>query len=239
MTRSLVKIYCGVIAVAVIAMAATTALATHSGGLLLNDDIETITRFTPHELDHPNGYPDGWHHSQNSAWSGVIGGDMFVSPTHSLYLPDDNTSGDGDEEFRSFATSLGGGDPGRLDLTWQWKWDKQAFDVFSATVRISKGPVTGFDLSGAITDHVFHTDGSALSDGGTGDWETFTTSIALAPDDQSFDIIFVTGDEIGDRLELGTMWVDDVIATIPEPATMALLGLGVFGLTMVSRRQRS
>jgi hypothetical protein len=224
----------GLSAMAAIAMAGTTALA--APGLIANADIETITRFSPHELDHPNGYPDAWHHSQNSAWSGVIGGPQSVSPTHSLYLPDDNTSGDGDEEMRSFATPIHG-NPGKLDLTWQWKWDKQAGDLFSATVRISKSPVGGFDLGGAITDYIFLTDGSALSDGGTGDWETFATSISLAPDDRSFDVIFVTGDEMGDRLELGTMWVDDVIANVPEPATMALLGLGVLGWTMGSRRR--
>src|SRR5688572_26809359 len=111
MMRNSRKFFCGLCAVAMIAMAGTTAVA--GPNLVQNSDIETITRFTPHELDHPNGYPDAWHHSQNSAWSGPIGGPMSVSPTHSLYLPDDNTSGDGDEEFRSFATAIRG-NPGTL-----------------------------------------------------------------------------------------------------------------------------
>ena len=48
--------------------------------------------------------------------------------------------------------------------------------MFSATVRISKDPVGGFDLGGAITDHVFLTDGSASSGG----FQMFMTSIPLA-----------------------------------------------------------
>ncbi|MCI0334829.1 MAG: PEP-CTERM sorting domain-containing protein [Planctomycetes bacterium] len=223
-------------------MASSTASAGDLG-IVRNGDVELESRFAPHGtpgVDHPNGYPDSWHHSANAAWSGVVGGPMSVSPTHSLYLPDTNSSVDGDEEHRSFATPLPAvGNSSRvLDLSWKWKWDKVAGDLFSATVRISKSPVVSLDLAGPITDHVFLTDGSALSGGGTGDFEMFMASIPLAPDDRSFDMIFVTGDEVGDRLELGTMWVDDISGTVPEPATMGLLGLAGLGLMMVSRRRR-
>jgi hypothetical protein len=252
MMRSLVKIYCGVIAVAVIAMAATTVWAE---GLLLNSDVETETRFLDHRppVDmnaNPNSYPDGWHHSANSAWSGDIGGNMFVSPSHSLYIPD-NRTGDHDE-MRSFGTPIPDvGLEGRsLWLMWKWKWNKQDGDLFSATVRTSTQPAPDlsmgqFDLMGnndnpmdiQIRDHLYLTDGSADSNG----FQMFMTTLPLLATEQSFDVIFRTRDNEGDSSELGTMWVDDIVINyhVPEPATIGLLGLAGFGLMMVSRRQRS
>jgi hypothetical protein len=157
-----------------------------------------------------------------------------VSPTHSLYIPDDNTnSPDFDDEMRSFATAIRG-NPGKLDLSWQWKWDATG-GPFSATVRISKAPVTGFDLGGAITDHLFLT--PAPNSGGV--FLPYSVSIPLAPDDQSFDIIFATSPGgPAPHLETGVMWVDDVVGAVPEPTTMALFGLGGLGLIMASRRRR-
>jgi hypothetical protein len=247
MMRSFVKIYCGVCAVALVAMATTTALAADLG-IVRNGDVERESRFAPHGtpgVDHPNGYPDAWHHSAHSAWSDAPGapdgpGDVaFTSAIHSLYIPDDNTSGDGDNEHRSFATGLPAvGNLSRvLDLDWMWQWDVTSLptDRFSATVRISKAPVGGLDLGGAITDYTFLT--PSASSGGA--FLPFSVSIPLAPDDRSFDIIFASGDEVGDRTETGVMYVDDISGTVPEPATMALLSLAGLGLAMVSRRRRS
>jgi hypothetical protein len=232
------KMCFGLSAVAIIVMAATTASAA-PGGLLVNSDIELVSRFLDWGAPgagQPNGVPDGWHGSSKAEWSGPPeGGIMAVSGVHSLYLPDAKVSDH--EEFRSFATAIPGGHTS-LDLSWKWKWEKTAGDVFSATVRISKAPVGGLDLGGAITDHLVLTDGSALSGGGTGDWEMYMTSIPLAADDASFDVIFRTRDNAGDSSELGSMWVDDVCAVVPEPATMGLLGLAGLGLMMVSRRRR-
>ena len=90
MMRNWWKFFCGLSAVAIVAMAATTALAGDLG-LIVNGDMETdkpVQSPRNSRVDHPNGYPDAWHHSQNSAWSGAIGGPMSVSPTHSLYIPD-------------------------------------------------------------------------------------------------------------------------------------------------------
>jgi hypothetical protein len=243
MMRNWWKFFCFLNAVAICAMVSSTALAGDLG-IVRNGNVERESRFAPHGTpgeDHPNGYPDAWHHSANSAWSGVIGGPMSTSPTHSLYLPDDNSSGDGDEEHRSFATPLPAvGNLSRsLDLSWNWKWDITSLptDVFSATVRISKGPVTGLDLGGAITDHIFFT--PASSSGGV--FLPYSVSIPLAPDDRSFDIIFVTGDNTaitaGSETETGVMWVDDISGTVPEPTTMALLGLGSLSLLALSRRR--
>jgi hypothetical protein len=238
MMRSLVRIFWGLSAVAVLAMAGTTALAGDLG-IVVNGDMETISRFDPHGVpgvDHPNGYADGWHHSANSAWSNGTT-DPTTSPTHSLYIPDDRDSDH--DEMRSFATDLPRvGDLGRVfNLTWNWDWTITSApgDMFSATVRISKSPVGGFDLGGAITDHLYLTDGSASSGG----FQAFTASIPLAPDDASFDVIFRTRDNVGDSSETGVLFVDDVSSYIPEPATMGLLGLGSLGLMMVSRRRRS
>ena len=243
MMRNWWKIFYGLSAVAIVAMAATTALAVGPDNLIENGDMETVSRFVGWGLpgEHSaNGIPDAWHLSVNGSWSGPPEGPIeFVSPVRSTWLPDENlNSPDFDEEARSFATAIRG-NPGKLDLSWMWKWDKTAGDLYSATVRISKNPVGGFDLAGPSTDYVFLSGGGALSAGGSGDWEPYTTSILLAPDDQSFDIIFATSDGTSPtpHLGMGTLWVDDVCATVPEPATMALLGLGGLGLMMASRRR--
>jgi hypothetical protein len=243
MKRNWWKFYCGLSALAIIAMAASTAFAGDLG-LVVNGDVETETRFLDHRppVDvnaNPNSYPDGWHHSANSAWSGTIGGNMFVSPSHSLYIPDTRV-GDHDE-MRSFATAIpGAGTLRNFVVKWAWKWDitSAAGDMFSATVRTSTQPVSGFDLSGAgpeIRDHVFLTDGSASSGG----FQTFMATIPLLATEQSFDIIFRTRDNAGNSSETGVLFVDDISAVIPEPATMGLLGLGGLGLIMIRRRRRS
>ena len=237
--RSFLKIYFGMIAVAIMALATTASAADL--GIIPNGDMELESRFAPHGtpgVDNPNGYADAWHHSQFSSWSNGTT-DPVVSPIHSLYIPDDAVAND--QEMRSFANGLPRvGDLGRVfNVTWNWNWNITSAigDKFSATVRISKSAVGGLDLGGAITDHVYLTDGSANSGG----FQAFTASIPLAADDASYDIIFRTWDRVGgdnDRTETGVMFVDDVSSYIPEPASMAILSLGGLGLMLVRGRRR-
>ena len=243
------KKFFGVSALAFVTMAATTALAGDLG-LVVNGDVEEESRFTPHGtpgVETPNGVPDGWHHSSAAAgttgWNPSLDGN-YTSGIHSLHHLD--TLVGGAVENRSFATAIPG-DPGRLDLSWNWKWDitSAAGDTFSATVRTSTQPVnpTSFDLQGnndnpldiQIRDHLFLTDGSASSGG----FLPFLASIPLLATEQSFDVIFRTRDNTGDSSERGVLFVDDVGATVPEPATLWLLGLGCLGLMMVSRRRHA
>jgi hypothetical protein len=245
MMRNWLKFFYGLSAVAIVATAATTALAADLG-IVTNGNIERESRFTPHGtpgVDSPYGVPDGWHHSSASAgtsgWN-PTGDGMVTSGVHSLYHEDGLVGGH--VENRSFARNLPAvGNLSRvLDLSWNWKWDITSLptDVFSATVRISKNPATSLDLNGdpggtAITDHTFLT-----GPGNSGGFLPFLASIPLAPDDRSFDIIFRSRDNVGDVSEMGFMWVDDVSATVPEPATMGLLSLAGLGLMMISRRRR-
>ena len=237
MMRNSLRIVLGIAAVAICTM------TTSAVELLENNDLELESRFTPHGtpgVDHPNGYPDYWHHSTNSAWSNGTT-DPSTSPSHSLYIPDDNNGGlaNGREEMRSFATSIAGvGIEGRtLDLSWNWQWDITAGDKFSAIVRISDAPAVSLDLVGAnIVDHVFFTDGATNSNG----FQTFSASIPLASTDASFDIIFRTTEDVdGAQAESGVLFIDDVSATtIPEPASLLLLSTFGLGLLAMARRHR-
>jgi len=230
------KNFClGAAAAAAIAAPALTASAFN---LVDNGDIERISRFGDHGVpgvDSPNGFPDSWHHSSNATWSNGTT-DPVTSGERSLMIVDDNAGGVADivEEFRSFATAIPNvGEEGRvLELSWNWYWDvtSAAGDRFSATVRVSDGPIIGFDLVGNIVDHVFTTDGTANSNG----FQEFMTSIPLSATDASFDIIFKPEDRVAPASETGTFFIDDVVAT-PEPASLALLGIG--GLAALGRRR--
>ena len=253
MKRSFVKIYCGVIAVAIIAMAATTASA--AGGLLLNGDAELESRFIPHGtpgVDTPFGLPDSWHHSAPGAGWNPTGDGMVTSGIHSLYLEDASLTDH--EELRSFvedpATGYGltsgvipdvGLEGRSLWVMYKWKWLKGDGDLFGATLRTSNAPADGnLDLTppdAGVRGHLFLTDGSADSNG----FQMYMASIPLLATEATFDITFRTRDDTAPASEMGRLWIDDVmiIYHVPEPATMGLLGLAGLGLMMVSRRRRS
>ena len=98
-----------------------------------------------------------------------------------------------------------------MAMSWKWNWNITSAlgDKFSANVRTSTAPVVSLDLVGAITDHIYVTDGTANSGG----FQTFLTNIPLVAADRSFDIIFRTWDRVGsdnDRTETGVMYVDDI-----------------------------
>lgn len=242
MMRSYLKFV--TLTVALMGLSTMQALAGDLG-LVGNGDMELESRFSPHGtpgVDHPNGYADGWHHSSTSAWSNGTT-DPVTSGIHSLWLPDALISDMA--EMRSFAGGSEGDIPGAhfpgrtLDLSWNWDWDITSGQVFTATVRISDTIGGGLDLGGTITDHFFFTDGSASSGG----FQNFATSIPLSATDKSFDIIFNTGDrslpndsDPGKFDATGTMFVDDVFADIPEPASLLLLSIS--GLMVMGRRQR-
>jgi hypothetical protein len=255
MMRSYLKF--GMIAAALISLSAMTASAGDLG-LVENGDMELESRFAPHGtpgVDHPNGYADAWHHDATASWSDPNVPDPTTSGIHSLKLPD--ASPVGFSEMRSFAgdstccspggpggprtgTIPGIGDAGRiLTVGWQWNWDitSDPNHVFTGTIRISDTVGAGLDLTGTITDHFFFTSGA-----NSGGFQSFSTDIALSPTDSQFDIIFNTGNRTLDDADpgkfdvLGTLFVDDVFAELPEPASLLLLSIS--GLMVMTRRQR-
>ena len=258
--RDLMKMYFSMSVAATMALAGASASAGDLG-LMVNGDMEVVSRFAPHGDpnpggdpappggDTPAGVPDGWHHSGHTGWSNS--GDPVAGGAYSLRLSDFDgaiggvfnppltTASSTWQEGRSFATDLPGvGNAGRsLDLSWDWNWDITSGTVYTATVRISTAPTFGgFDLGGSITDHLFFTDGSASSGG----FQNFVASIPLSAADASFDIIFNTGDrslndpDPGKLDAVGSLFVDNVSA-VPEPASIALLGVG--GLAALRRRR--
>jgi hypothetical protein len=251
MKRSFVKMYFGVIAVAILAMAATTALAGDLG-LVQNGDMELESRFTPHGtpgVDTLNGIPDGWGHSQNTGWNDT-GDSMYVSAVHSMLMDDQSASGM--EEGRSFVEDLGttsvAGDV--LHLHWNWKYDitstaTTAGDQMGVTVRtspISAGASGCCDLVAGTEIALALTTGSTTS----GLFEERWLEIPLPVGTQTFDIIFNSGnrslnDSDPGKLDVtGEMWVDDVSATlwrVPEPGSLVLLSIG--GVMVMGRRRRS
>ena len=92
MMRSFVKIFVACVPWRSLPWLATTALAGDLG-LVVNGDMETRKPVRP-PRDSRRGSPEwlpGWMASQRKTRRGAapIGGPMSVSPTHSLYIPDD------------------------------------------------------------------------------------------------------------------------------------------------------
>jgi len=215
---------------------------------------------TPFAGSTPTGRPDAWHHSGDdvpAVWSDPTsfygGPHPTTSGIHALWLEDSLVSKEA--ESRSYAgdsTCCGGdftgtrtgtipgiGNAGRiLTVSWNWDWDitSDPNHVFTATIRISDTIGGGLDLTGTITENfVFSGTGSS------GGYVSESVSIPLSPTDSQFDIIFNTGDRTaGDftgRLNAtGTLFVDDVSAVLPEPASLLLLSIS--GLMVMTRRQR-
>jgi hypothetical protein len=220
---------------------------------------------TPFLGSTPTGRPDAWHHSADdvpAVWSDPTsfygGPHPTTSGIHALWLEDSLVSKEA--ESRSYAgdsTCCGGdftgtrtgnlplvGSAGRiLTVGWEWDWDitNDPNQVFTGTVRISKIAGTGLDLTDGgdpnnITEHFFFT-----GTGSSGGYASFSADIPLDAADAQFDIIFNTGDRTaGDftgRLNAtGTLFVDDVSAVLPEPASLLLLSIS--GLMVMARRQR-
>ncbi len=201
---------------------------------------------TPFAGSTPTGRPDAFHHSgtPTAVWSDRIG---VYNPTgvphpvtsgiHALWLEDPLFGVE--SEFRSFAgdSACCGGDflgtnTGNLpgvglagrSVTFGWEWDYDItkvggldVDVFSGTIRISKGVSTDLNLDETdFTELIINT-----GTGSSGGYVSFSTTIALDPDDAQFDFIFNTSDRNKDKIEAGgdretargTMFVDDVFTS--------------------------
>jgi hypothetical protein len=100
----------------------------------------------------------------------------------------------------------------------------------ATSVSSSFGGVVGTNITSSATTRTLGLDASGfvLSQG----FRDYLTAAELNPDDYGY-----IADLIG-SVKIGTVSVTPTVPAIPEPSTYALMGLGLVGMALVSRRRR-